>query len=442
MLQEFKSHIQRHRLCNPGDRVLLAISGGIDSVVMLDLFARSENEIGIAHCNFHLRGKESERDAEFVRELALKYDVILHTQEFETQKLAAGMGISVQMCARKLRYDWFDELANGENYRWIATAHNQDDVIETFFINLSRGTGIRGLSGIPLKSGKLIRPLLFASRQRIDEYALQNSVGFCEDSSNASLKYLRNRIRHQILPLFEEQNPSFRASLAETIERLAETETIFSEKISGIRSRLLQGNEERFTLSIKELLPLEARHTILFEILSDFGFNNTSVGEILRSLEGPPGKQFFSPGHRITKDRTKLILTPLRDKTERRFYLESVKGKITEPIALEWDVTEQLAGTEIPRDRDVAWLDLDMIDFPVLLRPWNKGDYFTPLGMTGFKKLSDFLIDEKVPVPDKENTWLLVSDSRIIWVVGYRIDERFKITGSTRQVLRLKYLRA
>ena len=411
----------------------------MDSVAMVDLFAREEGSFGIAHCNFGLRGEESDADAEFVESLARQYRVPFHLQSFDTKGYAKGKGISVQMAARELRYSWFDELCHSGNYRYVATAHNQDDVFETFFINLGRGTGIRGLSGIPVKSGRIIRPLLFASRQQIEQYSRERNLVHREDSSNATEKYLRNKIRHKLLPLMEEQNPSFRKTLAETMSRLMETERIFSEEISTLRKELLQGAPERQTIAIDALMKLESRQTILFEILSDYQFNNTQVSEILNSLPGPPGKQFLSPTHRIVKDREQLILTPLKDEEKLRYYLEGETGQVYEPIDLEWMILPRNSSFKIPADPDIACLDPERIEFPLLLRQWKKGDYFCPLGMQKHKKLSDFLIDEKVSLADKDTTWILQSADDIVWVIGHRIDDRYKITEDSRKILMLKF---
>lgn len=439
MLERFREYLEEQSLCSAGDRILVTVSGGIDSVVLLKLFISAGFRPGIAHCNFRLRGEESDADEDFVESIATGEGLEFHRQDFKTKQHAREQGISVQMAARELRYAWFEEIRAANDYDLIATAHNQDDVLETFFINLSRGTGIRGLTGIAPMSGKVIRPLLFASRESITAYAAEKGIAYREDSSNASDKYLRNRVRNSLLPLLEEQNPSFRKSLMETIDRLSETEILFREEIQKLKERLLQQQDDRILIRIPELKKLESRKTILHEMLSEFGFGGSLLDDILSAIDGPPGKQFFSPTHRLVKDREELILTPLEDDEKRRYYLELESGQVYDPIDLEWIIVEHTEKFSIPKDPNIACLDLDMLDFPLILRKWEKGDSFQPFGMKGMKKISDFLIDEKVSLPDKERTWLLASGQKILWVVGYRIDDGFRINPSTRQVLMIRY---
>ena len=439
MLDRFREYIKDQALCGAGDRILVAVSGGIDSVVLLDLFKSAGFEAGIAHCNFRLRGEESDGDEALVESIAGKEGLRFHRQDFPTEQHAKEQGISIQMAARDLRYAWFEEVREKHNYDLIAMAHNQDDVLETFFINLSRGTGIRGLTGIPPKAGNVIRPLLFASREDIIRYAEKKGITYHEDSSNASEKYLRNRVRHKLLPLLEDQNPSFRKSLMDTIARLSETEILFREEMEKLKEELLVHRGDRILIRIPELTRLESKKTILHEILGEYDFGPASLEDIINSIDGPPGRQFLSPTHRLVKDREEFILTPLGDDENRRYYLEPESGQIYDPIDLEWIIVEHTDKFKIPKDPDTACLDLDLIDFPLILRRWEKGDFFRPFGMKGIKKLSDFLIDEKVSLPDKEKIWLLASGQKILWVVGYRIDERFRITPATRQMLMIRY---
>ncbi|MFC2098407.1 tRNA lysidine(34) synthetase TilS [Bacteroidota bacterium] len=439
MLERFSKYIKDNKLCSSSDRILLAVSGGIDSVVMLDLFLAAGYKAGIAHCNFHLRAEESDQDVSFVKSLAEIHSIEFHSKDFQTGETASSEGISIQMAARNLRYTWFEEVRETYKYNLIATAHNQDDVLETFFINLSRGTGIRGLTGIPARAGKVIRPLLFASREDIVKYAEEKGLSYREDSSNASEKYLRNRVRHKLLPMLEDQNPSFRKSLIDTITKLSETEKLFSEEMRKLKNSLLIRKGDRFSILIGGLEKLESRRTILYEILADFNFSSASIDDINDAISAVPGKKFFSPTHRLVKDREELIITPLIEEEERKYYLELSDGQLFNPVDLEWMIVDSTEKFRIPREQNIACLDLELLDFPLILRHWQKGDYFQPFGMTGIKKISDFLIDEKVSIPDKEKIWLLASGQKIVWVVGHRIDERFRITDDTRQVLLIKY---
>jgi tRNA(Ile)-lysidine synthase len=439
MLEEFRHFIQSNSLCQPTDRILLAVSGGIDSMVLLHLYFAAGYKPGIAHCNFHLRGAESDGDEKSVKSIAENMDAAYHQQDFDTEQSADESGISIQMAARNLRYRWFEEIRKKYGYQFIATAHNQDDVIETFFINLSRGTGIRGLTGIPVRSETVIRPLLFASRESIVDYATEHDIGFREDSSNASDKYLRNRVRHHLIPMLEEENPSFRNALMDTMLKLSETEKLYERELVQLKHRLVRTEGDRTRISIRDLLAHDARRSILFEILSDYNFSSQAMEDIIHSLEGPSGKIFLSSTHRIVKDRADLIITPLEKEEERKYYLERESGGISEPVDLEWMVVDNTETFHIPNDRKIACLDLQKLHFPLMLRHWQMGDYFRPLGMQGMKKISDYLIDIKVSLPDKERTWLLTSGSKIAWVIGQRIDDRFKVRPETRQVLMMKF---
>jgi tRNA(Ile)-lysidine synthase len=439
MLEKFRHFIQSNSLCQQTDRILLAVSGGIDSMVLLHLYAAAGYTPGIAHCNFHLRGDESDGDEQFVKSIAETMDAAYHQQDFDTEQSAAESGISIQMAARNLRYRWFEEIRKNHGYDLIATAHNQDDVIETFFINLSRGTGIRGLTGIPVRSGKVIRPLLFASRESIVDYATGHQIRFREDSSNASDKYLRNRVRHQLIPMLEEENPSFRNALMDTMFKLSETEKLYEQELVQLRQRLLRNEGDITRIRIRDLSAHDSRRSILFEILSEYNFTSQAMEDIIHSLEGPSGKQFLSATHRVVKDREDLIITLLDKEEERKYYLEREAGRISEPVDLEWMVVDHTETFHIPNDRNIACLDLKKLYFPLMLRHWRSGDYFQPLGMQGMKKISDYLIDMKVSLPDKERTWLLTSGSKIAWIIGHRIDDRFKVRPETRQILMMKF---
>ena len=438
MIDQFRSFIRDSHLIRKSDKILLTVSGGIDSVVMLDLFARTGYNCGIAHCNFGLRGDESDGDEDFVRQLAYQYDFKFFCKRFNTEEYSQEENISIQMAARKLRYDWFEKVRQSHTFNLIATAHNQDDVLETFFINLARGSGIRGLTGIKVLSGKIIRPLLFAPRSLIEAYVNEHSLSFREDSSNASEKYIRNKIRHKILPLFEEINPAFRNTLMETIQKLRATEAIFYDDINLKRKELISIEEDMISISLDQLRDLPQRKTYLFEFLSEYHFTPKQILDIDDAINATSGKQFFSTTSRLIKDRSKLIITPIGEEENRRYYIGEGTNHIYEPVHLEFILIEHTRNFHIPADSNIACLDFDLLTFPLLLRKWQNGDYFHPLGMKHRKKLSDFLVDQKLSIVEKENLWLLLNNEDIVWVINQRIDERYKITSRTRQVLMIK----
>lgn len=437
MLNRFFEFVKEKQLFEPHQKVLLAISGGIDSMVLLHLFEKSGFEFGIIHCNFNLRGKESDGDETFVRQQVLIHGVPSFFQNFDTEEHAQLNGISIEMAARELRYEYFEKIRQEHHYDFVATAHHQDDLIETFFLNLSRKTGIRGLSGIKEKTGNLIRPLLFAGRQEIEDFARANFIDFREDSTNNEVVYQRNFLRHKILPLFQELNPAFKKNILASIENLRETEQVYSRCIQNETEQVLQENKGEAVIEIEALLKTQFPKVLLFEILSNFNFNAAVTDEIFQSFSNDSGKQFFSKTHRVVKDREQLFVTALEEKEERIFYIEKEDIELFEPLHLSLE-KESADGFNIKKESTVACLDFEQLEFPLLIRKWRQGDYFQPLGMTGFKKVSDFFIDEKIPIHEKENTWLLCSGKKIVWIMGLRIDNRFKITPETKTVLKIE----
>jgi len=434
MLEEFRQSIDDNELIKPGDRILLAVSGGIDSVVLLNLMAAAGIDCGIAHCNFRLRASESDGDEEFVKQLGESSGLQVHTRSFDTQDYATQYGISLQMAARKLCYDWFEELRKEHPYDLIATAHNMDDVVETFFINLIRGTGIRGLSGIKMRSGNLIRPLLFATRERITEYATEHDIAFREDSSNISTKYIRNKIRHRIIPQLQEINPGFKQGIISTIEKLRNTEIIYDHEINRKKDEVISSDGKNILLSIEKLRQLGDLKTFLFELISCYNFNSQTISDIEKSIDGPSGKQFYSDTHRLVKDREHLIINQLMPADIHKYYIEDGSPGMKDPVHLDFMTVNRSAHFLIPSERYTACLDYDKLIFPIILRKWNPGDHFFPLGMPHTKKISDYFIDQKLSLVEKESTWLLLSGENIVWVVGHRIDDRYKITDDTQQI--------
>jgi tRNA(Ile)-lysidine synthase len=341
------------------------------------------------------------------------------------------------MAARELRYTWFEKLAKVHHFQWIAVAHNRDDSMETFFINLGRGSGISGLTGISAVSGNIIRPLLFASRNEIAEYAEKNVVKFREDSSNSSDKYLRNYIRHQVIPEFEEVFPKFRETLFQTIGKLSDANEIYRFALQGLTSAMVTSAGKLVEISIPLLKAAPAPKTILYELLKNYGFTSAVIDDIFHSTGSISGKKFFSSTHVVVKDRDKLIVSVTQDVETSRYYIEKDISGITFPIELKFEVIDRTSGFSISRDACHAFLDYDKLSFPLILRKWQQGDYFIPLGMKGMKKISDFFVDQKLSLIDKQNTWILTSADQIVWIAGHRIDDRFKLTDSSGRILKV-----
>jgi len=437
MLEQFLNNVKEKQLFEVNQKVLLAISGGIDSMVLLHLFEKSGFEYGIVHCNFKLRGEESDGDERFVREQVNMHGIPAFFESFETEEYAKLSGISIEMAARELRYEHFERIRVENNYDYIVTAHHQDDLIETFFLNLSRKTGIKGLTGIKEKAGHLIRPLLFASREHIEKFASKNYIDFREDSSNSEVVFQRNFLRHKILPLFSELNPAFKKNLLASVDNLKEAEKVYSGYLSSEKDTALLTNETGLIINIAKIQHSAYPKVLLLEILSEFNFNPTVVDEVFQGLETESGKQFFSKTHRLVKDRKQLFVSAIKENDNKIYYIEKDDMELFTPfdINIEKVSAEEF---EINRKANVACIDLDEIQFPLLIRKWKQGDYFQPLGMTGFKKVSDFFIDQKIPIHEKENIWLLCSGKKIVWIMGHRLDNRFKITAESNQVLKIE----
>jgi tRNA(Ile)-lysidine synthase len=439
MLPEFKRYIELQGLCRFGERILLAVSGGVDSVVMAHLFAEAGYGCAIAHCNFELRGVDSDADEEFVRSLAGSLEIPVYVKRFEVDREVGEKGISVQMAARELRYAWFSELAEQHGYDAIATAHNMNDSVETVLLNLSRGTGIRGLTGIPPRNGKIIRPLLFSSRKEIEKHARSHHLAFREDSSNLETKYQRNKIRHDVIPSMEQINPGFIDTMAGNMKRMEEASAIFSHAVEQVREAIFERGTDGIRIHIDQLTRLTPLQTWLYELFSPFGFTRLQCEGIKDILDAESGRRYISPTHQLYKDRDRLILTANKPETFSRYYLDSPEKNSLLPFSMDVEVMDRLELGEIPRDPNTACLDYETLQFPLTIRHWLHGDYFYPLGMDQIKKLSDFFVDQKVPVPVKERTWILATGRNIIWIMGHRIDNRFRITDQTKRVLLLRF---
>ncbi|MCD4773278.1 MAG: tRNA lysidine(34) synthetase TilS [Bacteroidales bacterium] len=436
MIEQFKRYIENEKLFKPNDKILLAVSGGIDSVVMAELFFLAGYDFGIAHCNFKLRGKDSDKDEKFVKDLAEKFKVPFFIKRFDTFNYSDENKISIQMAARELRYFWFTELLKNEDYTITATAHHRDDSIETFFINLIRGTGISGLHGILPKQGNVIRPLLFTGRDEIEAFQKEKKIKFREDKSNLSDKYLRNKIRHKLLPVIKEIEPDIEKVMQKNISRFAETENIYFKEIEKKKKKAVKEEKENVVILIDELQKLKPLKTYLYEFLLPYNFSFSDVENITISLEGISGKQFYSPTHRLLKDRNSLIITSLTNNEDQEFFINKSDKEILSPLRLKIKIEKKI---ELSYDKNIACLDYSKLEFPLILRKWKKGDIFVPFGMTGKKKLSDFFIDQKLSIIQKEQIWLLCSGENIVWIIGHRIDNRYRITKNTKQVFRLAF---
>ena len=459
MLQKFHQYINRYNLIAEGDRLVLALSGGIDSMVLADLLLKSKVQFVAAHCNFHLRGEESDGDEKFVREYAERNGIQCFVKHYETEKYAAEQGISIEMAARDLRYAWFEQLRQQLGYDKIAVAHHADDQAETFFINLLRGAGLNGLKGMKPQNGVVIRPLLWASREQIRQYAVESQITWHEDHTNAESVYLRNKIRNQVLPTFDELQPEARQGLYKSLEHLsAENElyrVLLKEKLTQIVEQ--GGDVQRLPFSklVKAKVPEPAipeatrrvegptySFQLLFEWLRQYGFNTDQCHFIYEAIGTGIGNQYCSATHRLVIGRDELQLSEIKEKTDVEIQIEIGEEEVLSPVNFCFSKMEKTPDFVIDKSPEVAQLDFDKLKFPLTLRHWRHGDSFHPLGMKGSKLLSDFFVDQKFTEYQKQNVWLLVSaDGDILWVVGYRLDDRFKIVNDTKTVFECRWNR-
>jgi tRNA(Ile)-lysidine synthase len=438
MKEAFLSFIQEQKLVFQEEKILLTVSGGIDSMTMLHLFIECGFDIAIAHCNFGLRGSESDGDEEFVSRTAQDLRIPVHIKRFDTLNYADKHKLSIQMAARELRYAWFNRLAQENDYSKIASAHNANDVVETFFINLTRGTGLHGLTGINLINNKIIRPLLFATRKEIENYAEIQGIGFREDSSNAETKYVRNAIRHDIIPHFEQLNPSFLKNVIHTTSILKEAETIFNKHIEELKKLIISRQQGLLHIDISAMQAQNTTPALLFEIISPYGFSFDTAQRILENVSKQPGSMYFSESHKIVKDRTSYILYALNDNEQEEYSIEKTDSEFLGDIALKIKCFSADKNFVLKRNREVGTFDSEKLRFPLKLRRWKHGDYFYPFGMRGKKKISDYFSDQKISIPEKENTWLLCSGEDVIWIVNHRTDSRFCITNSTKEIVQIE----
>jgi tRNA(Ile)-lysidine synthase len=434
MFKRFQEFSRQERLFSSGSRILVAVSGGIDSMVMAWLFREAGIEHSIVHCNFSLRGVESDSDEEFVTSWARNNNIPFLSMRFDTLGYAGKRRISVQMAARELRYDWFRSVIRTEGYDAVAVAHNLNDNVETFLINLIRGTGLSGLAGMSPRNGDVIRPLLFATREEIASFATIQNIGYREDSSNAQVKYTRNRIRHLVIPEMEKVNPGAVQSISDTMAHLASSSVIVDIYISKLSSEIFRSTGDATEAEISSLAALTPQEPHIFELLRPYGLSPKQTSEVIALLHSDTGKSVFTISHRLLNDRGRIIITPRKTETPAEYRFNSIDEMRISGLFSDLRITEP-SEEALPRIPLTAALDLDRVTFPVTVRPWEPGDRFRPLGMKQMKKISDFLIDLKVPVTEKEKVLLLLSRDEIMWVMGYRIDDRYRVTPQTGRIL-------
>lgn len=436
MIEKFESHISKNFSFLNGKKLLLATSGGMDSMVMAHLFQSLGYEISLAHCNFQLRGIESFGDQNFVQNFAEANKIPIFTTQFDTTAFAKDFKLSTQVAARELRYNWFYELLETKNYDYILTAHHADDNIETFLIHLVRGSGLEGFTGIPSQNGAVIRPLLAFSREEISNYATKQGVLWREDSSNASDKYLRNKIRHDLVPILKELNPNFITSFQNTQKYLNEAQEMVEDATIMIYQQVAKEVDDEIYFDIKQLKKLPNFKSYLYQWLKEFDFS--AWDDIYDLVDSQSGKQIFSDTFRLLKDRNFLILRSINTiNTVEEYFIEKNQTEVTIPIKLSFCNKDYNSNS----DNSIIFVDADKLKYPLVLRKFEKGAVFHPFGMNGkSKKVSKLFKDEKLSLFQKENTWILYSDNQIVWVVGIRQDERFKIENTTKNSLQIALL--
>ena len=443
LLQAFEKYVERHELFSHEDKILLTVSGGVDSMVMLSIFVQLGYNIGVAHCNFGLRGKESDEDTEMVLRECEKLGIVCHSKRFDTEGEMARTGDSMEMAARRLRYEWFNELCREEGYAVIAVAHHANDSIETFFINLLRGTGLRGLTGINRQYGKVVRPLLYATRKDILEYALKNHIPYREDSSNRSTKYLRNKIRLGLLPMLQEINPRFTALMRGNLYRLNDAQRFIDVAIDRIREVALHSENGVDTIEVGAIDPMYPRDFVIYELLnSSYGFKGDVVEELNKALKrGVTDRRFYSRNYVAYLDRGNIMVAPIEDNDDCEVIVE--RGDMRSYCGnsvLYYEHTDIDNVNEYHLPSDVALLDEAKLQYPLRLRRWREGDSFIPFGMAGRKKVGDYLTDQKVPIVERKRQFVLVSGEDIVWIVGRRTDERFRVGNNTENILKITKL--
>ncbi len=435
MLLKFKNQLAENFSLLKDKKLLLAISGGLDSMVLTHLFQQLDYGFALAHCNFQLRGLESFEDQKFVQNYADESKIQIFITQFDTEAFAKDYKLSTQVAARELRYNWFYELLNDNNFDYLLTAHHADDNLETFLINLSRGTGIDGLTGIPVENEQVIRPLLLFTREEISDYAKENNIEWREDSSNASDKYLRNKIRHDLIPILKDINPNFLTAFQKTQNYLQEAKGMVEDASIMVYQQVAQEIGDEIHYDLKQLTRLPNYKSYLYQWLREFGF--TAWEDIYNLVEAQTGKMVLAKEFRLLKNRDFLILSTLNEDNATEYWIEQGQKEVNIPLNITFTPTDDYFITE----NTTIFVDENKLKFPLALRRWKEGDVFQPFGMQGnSKKVSKFFKDEKFSLLEKENAWLLISENQIVWIVGIRQDERFKIDNKTKNKLKIALL--
>ncbi len=440
LFDQFIEHIENNNLVGEDDKILLTVSGGVDSMVLLDLFSRSKYRVGVAHCNFKLRSKESDEDEQLVEKRAAEYGVPHYNIKFDTTAEMERTGESMEMAARRIRYAWFHELCEEHGYTAIAIAHHANDSIETFFINLFRGTGLRGLTGIKTHIGRVIRPINFTTRKAILEYAISNHIPYREDSSNRSTKYLRNKIRLGLIPRLLEINSKFIQLMQGNIRRLSEAQQFITNCIDQIADTAISFENGIYTLHLDQIPNNNSRWFVIYELLnSRFGFKSDVVDSLYHALnEEASGRRVYSKDYVAYIDRKNILITKIEESDSCEIEISDSMTRTycgNSVLHLERVVIDLIESFD--QGENVALIDADKLQYPLTLRRWSEGDSFIPLGMSGRKKVSDLLIDLKVSIPEKKRQFVLTSGGEIVWIVGRRIDERFKIESESENILKI-----
>lgn len=438
MLKKIGDYIEKQELLTRDSPVVVGVSGGADSVALLVALHELGYPCVSAHCHFHLRGPESDRDAEYACRLSESLKIPFYRADFDTRAYAAEKHISIEMAARELRYHWFENLREELGAQAIAVAHHEQDNAETVLLNLVRGTGIKGLTGMQPRNGYVVRPLLQIRREDITGWLDAKAIAYVTDSTNLSDEYVRNFLRLRVIPLLKEVNPSVLDAIVRTAGNLGEAEAIYTSAVNELLQKILVGQN---CILIDRLMNTPAPKTVLYECLKPYGFNRSVVGDVMNSLTGESGKRFYSATHQVIKDRGRLLIKPLSDQESSRdqyyIYEEDTELSVPFKLSLRKDVLHNKK--DIVKDKNSATLDLNKLRFPLLLRRWQEGDWFIPYGMKGRKKVSDYFSDMKFSLYEKEKAWLLCSNNDIVWIVGERIDNRFSIRKTPDQALMLHF---